>query len=79
MEAGGPAEFGVCAAMDVHYLRTGGAQAAAVLATDAAFVRVLAERTAVLPRVPPCGRARSPCGTGPGRRARGGCALPGLS
>ena len=36
-----------------HYLRTGGARAAAVLAADAAFAHVLAERTAVLPRVPP--------------------------
>jgi hypothetical protein len=43
MEVGGPPEFGVCAAMDVHYLKTGGAQAAAVLAADAAFARVLAE------------------------------------
>jgi deoxyribonuclease V len=32
---------------------TGGAWAAAVLAADAAFARVLAERTAALPRVPP--------------------------
>jgi len=46
-------DCGVCAAMDVHYLSTGGARAAAVLAADAAFARVLAERTAVLPRVPP--------------------------
>ena len=53
METGGRAEFGVCAAADVHYLRTGGARAAAVLAADAAFAHVLAERTAVLPGVPP--------------------------
>jgi deoxyribonuclease V len=46
-------ETGVCAAMDVHYLRSGGAQAAAVLAADATFAHVLAERTAVLPQVPP--------------------------
>jgi deoxyribonuclease V len=45
---------GVCAAVDVHYLRTGGARAAAVLAADAGFAHVLAERTAVVPRVPPC-------------------------
>lgn len=32
---------------------TGGARAAAVLAADAAFAHVLAERTAVVPRVPP--------------------------
>jgi deoxyinosine 3'endonuclease (endonuclease V) len=43
----------VCAAVDVHYLRTGGAQAAAVLAADAAFAHVLAERTAVVSRVSP--------------------------
>ena len=40
--------------MDVHYLSTGGARAAAVLAADAAFAHVLAERTAALPRVAPC-------------------------
>ena len=43
---------GVCAAVDVHYLRTGGARAAAVLAADATFAHVLAARTAVLPQVP---------------------------
>ena len=53
METGGRLEFGGCAAVDVHYLSTGGARAAAVLAADAAFAHVLAERTAVLPRVPP--------------------------
>jgi deoxyribonuclease V len=53
METGGCLEFGVCAAVDVHYLNTGGARAAAVLAADAAFAHVLAEHTAVLPRVPP--------------------------
>src|SRR5271169_6061068 len=53
MEAGGHPECGVCAAVDVHYLRTGGARAAAVLAADAAFAHVLAERTAVVPQVPP--------------------------
>ena len=53
MEAGGRPDCGVCAAVDVHYLRTGGARAAAVLAADAAFAHVLAERTAVIPRVRP--------------------------
>ncbi|HEX2745825.1 MAG TPA: hypothetical protein VHN16_15670 [Streptosporangiaceae bacterium] len=43
----------MCAAVDVHYLRTGGARAAAVLAADAGFVQVLAERTAVVPVVSP--------------------------
>jgi hypothetical protein len=42
METGRLPEFGLCAAVDVHYLSTGGAQAAAVLAADAAFARVLA-------------------------------------
>jgi deoxyribonuclease V len=54
METAGLAEFGVCAAADVHYPGTGGARAAAVLAADAAFAHVLAARTAVVPRVPPC-------------------------
>jgi deoxyribonuclease V len=43
---------GVCAAVDVHYLSTGGARAAAVLAADAAFAHVLAEHTAAVSRVP---------------------------
>jgi deoxyribonuclease V len=34
-------------------METGGARAAAVLAADAAFAHVLAERTAVVPRVAP--------------------------
>ena len=53
METGGRPDCGVCAAVDVHYLSTGGARAAVVLAADAAFAHVLAERTAVVPRVPP--------------------------
>ena len=53
METGGRPDGGLCAAVDVHYLRTGGARAAAVLAADAVFGHVLAERTAVLPRVAP--------------------------
>ena len=53
METGRRPELGVCAAADVHYLRTGGARAAAVLAADATFAHVLAERTAVIPRVRP--------------------------
>src|SRR5580693_8490592 len=54
MGTGGRPDRGVCAAVYVHYLRTGGARAAAVLAADAAFAHVLAERTTVVPRVPPC-------------------------
>lgn len=42
----------MCAAVDVDYLSTGEARAAAVLAADAAFAHVLAERTAMVPRVP---------------------------
>jgi deoxyinosine 3'endonuclease (endonuclease V) len=44
----------VFVAADVHYQRSGGAQAAAVVAADAAFPDVLAERTEVLPDVLPC-------------------------
>ncbi len=43
----------MCAAVDVHYLRCGGARAAVVLAADPAFSHVLAEHVAVVPRVPP--------------------------
>ena len=46
-------DYGLCAAVDVHYLSTGAARAAAVLAADTAFAHVLAERTAVVLRVPP--------------------------
>jgi deoxyribonuclease V len=53
METGESAGRGVCAAVDVHYLSTGGARAAAVLAAEAAFAHVLAEHTAVVARVPP--------------------------
>ena len=53
METGGCSECGVCAAVDVHYLSTGGARAAAVLGADAAFAHVLAERTAVVSWVAP--------------------------
>ena len=45
---------GPCAAVDVHYLNTCGDRAAAVLAADAAFAHMLAERTAAVPRVAPC-------------------------
>ena len=53
MGAGECLDAGVCAAVDVHYLTAGGARAAAVLAADAAFAAVLAERTAEVPAVPP--------------------------
>ena len=53
MDTGGPPDYGLCAAVDVHYLSTGGARSAAVLAADAAFAHVLAERTAVVPQAVP--------------------------
>ena len=53
MDTDGPPDYGLCAAVDVHYLSTGGARAAAVLAADAAFAHVLAERTAVVPQAAP--------------------------
>ena len=53
METAGRPDCGVCAAVDVHYLSTGGARAAAVLAADAAFAHGMAERTALVPRVAP--------------------------
>jgi deoxyribonuclease V len=43
----------VFAATDVHYLPGGGARAAAVVAADAAFTVVLAEKTAIVPEVAP--------------------------
>jgi hypothetical protein len=42
--------YDVFAAVDVHYLGSGGARAAAVLAGDAVFSAVLAERTVLIPR-----------------------------
>ena len=53
MQTGERPDCGPCAAADVHYLRAGGARAAAVPAADAAFSHLLAERTAVLPWIPP--------------------------
>ena len=41
------------AAVDVHYLGSGGARAAVVAAADAAFSKVLTERTASVPEVVP--------------------------
>ena len=48
---GGRPEFGVCAAVDMHYLRTGGARAAVVPAAEAVFAHVLAERTGMVAAV----------------------------
>ena len=68
MKLGGRPEFGVCAAVDVHHLKTGGARAAAVLAAGAVFSHVLAERTALVPWVPRPGQRR--------RRRSFGCGEP---
>jgi deoxyribonuclease V len=43
----------VFVAADVHYLASGGARAAAVLAADAAFSRLAGDRIAVVPDVEP--------------------------
>ncbi len=43
-----PGHSGVVAAVDVHYPMSGGARAAAVLATDASFERVIAQRVAAV-------------------------------
>jgi deoxyribonuclease V len=53
METGGGRGGRVFVAADVHYLRSGGARAAAVVAADAAFSVVLAEKTATVPQVAP--------------------------
>jgi deoxyribonuclease V len=53
MGTGERPDRGVYTAVDVHYLSSGGARAAAVLAADAAFAHVLAERTALVPQVAP--------------------------
>jgi deoxyribonuclease V len=53
MEAGRGPGRSVFAAVDVHYLSSGGARAAAVVAAEAAFSNVLAEYLAVVPEVPP--------------------------
>lgn len=43
----------VFVAADVHYLASGGARAAAVVAGDAGFARLVQERTALVPEVAP--------------------------
>jgi len=53
METSGSTGGGVFVAADVHYLASGGARAAAVVAADAAFARLLTDRTALLPAVRP--------------------------
>jgi deoxyribonuclease V len=52
MGTGGYPVHGLCVAVDVRYLRSGGARAAVVVAADALFSQVLAEHIAVVPEVP---------------------------
>ena len=51
----------VFAAADVHYLPSGEAHAAAVVAADATFCHLLADRTGRVAEVPPYQPASSPC------------------
>ena len=53
METGSRPSHRLCAAVDVHYLSSGGARAAAVVTADAALSVVLAEHVAVVTEVPP--------------------------
>jgi deoxyribonuclease V len=53
METGAPPGAIVFVAADVHYLASGGARAAAVVAADAAFSRLAADRIALIPDAEP--------------------------
>jgi deoxyribonuclease V len=53
METGAPPGAGVFVAADVHYLASGGARAAAVVAAGAAFSRLAADRIALIPDAEP--------------------------
>lgn len=53
METGTHPGGGVFVAADVHYLASGGARAAAVVALDAAFSRLAADRIALVPGAEP--------------------------
>ena len=53
METGTHPRGGVFVAADVHYLASGGARAAAVVAADAAFSRLAADRIALVPGAEP--------------------------
>jgi deoxyribonuclease V len=53
METGAPPGAGVFVAADVHYLASGGARAAAVVAGDAAFSRLAADRVVLVDDVEP--------------------------
>jgi deoxyribonuclease V len=50
---GGFGDGRVYVAVDVHYPRIGGARAAAIVAADATFSHILAERVAAVPEVAP--------------------------
>src|SRR5215470_2100111 len=52
VQAGRRPSEDVCVAVDVHYLPCGGAQAAAVVAADATFCRLLADRIWQVAEVP---------------------------
>jgi deoxyribonuclease V len=53
MEAGEGPGRELFVATDVHYLASGGARAAAVVSTDAAFAHVIADRIELVPEVQP--------------------------
>jgi deoxyribonuclease V len=53
VETGTRPSQGVFVAADVHYLASGGARAAAVVAADAAFSRLIADRIALVPEAEP--------------------------
>jgi deoxyribonuclease V len=53
MRNGGCTGAGVFVAADVHYLASGGARAAAVVAGDAGFSRLVADRVTLVPDVEP--------------------------
>jgi deoxyribonuclease V len=53
VETGRDQEAGVFVAADVHYLASGGARAAAVVAADTAFCRLAADRIIEVPGVEP--------------------------
>ena len=53
MQNGGYPDGGVFVAVDVQYLASGGARAAAVVTADATFSRLVAERTELVPDVAP--------------------------
>ena len=53
METGKCPGKGVFVAADVHYLASGGARAAAVVAADAAFSRLVADRVVLVPDAEP--------------------------